>query len=242
MIRGIFTSATGMIMQQKKLDVIGNNIANDQTSGFKSDEVSLRSFDQEMIQRMSEDVQVGSMTYGVTSDGIKTDFSNGNYSQTNSATDIAIVGNGYFAVQDGNNGVKYTRDGGFTVDSAGYLALPSGERLLGTNGQPLKVSGDQFSLSSDGVVRNKSGAVGQIAVYQPTGQIVKRGDGFMQMTGASQIKGTLRQGFLEGSNVDIVTQMSQMMVATRSYQSNQQSFKTADQTLEKLVNQVGSMR
>lgn len=244
MIRGIFTSATGMITQQNKLDVVGNNVSNMNTVGYKSDGLELKPFDEELLSRMNENVAVGSTSIGATDAARYTDLSQGTYQQTNLTTDIAVNGSGFFAVQDSGGTVKYTRNGSFVVDDQGFLALNSGERLLGDNGRPVYVGGDKFTVSATGEVTTAGGAAGRISVYDSSDAngIVKRRDGFFDITALRRASGALKQGYTEGSNVDLVTSMTQMMSATRSFQANQQAYKATEETLDKLVSQVGSLR
>lgn len=243
MIRGMYSSATGMISQYQKINIMGNNLSNIDTTGFKRDEMTLRSFADEITDRMSEGAQIGSLSTGVAVNGVTTDYTQGSPEQTFRNGDLAIVGNGFFAVQDATGGVKYTRNGSFVVDAGGYLALPSGERLLGANGGPLEVGGDSFTVATDGTVSAGGRAVGTVALYQPqNGVIAKRTDGFFDITTPAAAGGSIRQGFLEGSNVDAVTEMTGMMEATRTFQSCQQSFQVGDETLDKLISSVGSIR
>lgn len=244
MIRGIFSSAAGMISQYKRIDVLGNNIANVNTPGFKDNDLAFTTFGEEIVSRMADDKNVGNLQY-VTLNGETTDFSSGTFKQTGLSSDIAINGNGFFAVQ-GAGGVKYTRDGEFSVDAQGFLALPTGERLLGANGTPLQVGTDKFSVAMDGTVTTATGNVGKIDVYMPrnaTAQnIVKRNDGFFNINGAVQANGSFRQGWLEDSNTDIVGNMTEMMESTRAFQGCQQAFQVSNDALEKTVTQIGSIK
>ena len=240
MLRGIYTAGTGMLTQQDRIDVLGNNLSNINTTGFKQDDMELDSFNAELVSRMADGSPVGASAFGVADGPIYTDFTPGNYEQTNQNTDLAILGGGFFPVQDAAGNLKYTRAGNFTVDAAGDLALPGGEVLLGSNGAPIRVGGYDFTVASDGTVTTAQGAVGQIAVYN--GMVAKRNDGFYNLAGPVAVQTQLRQGWLEGSNVNAVTQVTQMMDSTRSFQANQQAFKIADDTLAKLVNSVGSLK
>ena len=244
MIRGIFTSASGMISEQRRLDVIGSNVSNINTAGYKSDTLELKAFDQELTSRMGEGAAVGTTTIGTTPYARYTDLSQGTYQQTNLDTDLAVNGDGFFAVQDTSGTVKYTRDGSFVVDAQGCLSLNSGERLLGANGQPLYVGTDRFTVSPSGAVTVGGNAAGQIDLYASAaaGGVAKRDDGFFDLTGPQRAGGTLRQGWVEGSNVDLVTSVTEMMSATRSFQANQSAYKSTEETLDKLVNLVGTLR
>jgi flagellar basal-body rod protein FlgG len=235
-----------MITQYKKIDVLGNNISNINTDGFKRDDLSLKSFDEEITTRMTDDVPVGSLSDGVAVDIVSTDYTQGAMEQTGRNTDLGISGDGFFAVEasPGGGGVKYTRDGNFSVDPGGFLALSSGERLLDSNGSPVKVSGDSFTAASDGTLTVGGVNIGSISLYGPAGPngIAKRTDGFFDITAPTVSNGKIMQGFIEGSNVDAVDEMTGMMQATRSFQSCQQAFQVNSDTLDRLINQVGSLK
>lgn len=243
MIKGIYSSATGMIAQEQKINVIGSNIANSETDGYKRDVVSLRSFNEEVVRRMAEDVPVGTLSTGSTVDSVRADLTQGGIEPTGKATDLCISGSGFFAVAQGNGTVGYTRDGAFEIDAQGDLALSSGEKLLGGDGLPVHVGSDSFTVAVDGTVTAGGAAVGRIVLYdsQPVGGAVRQSNGFFALAAARPAAGTIRQGSLESSNVNVVDELTGMMAATRSFQSCQQAFKTADGTLEKLV-QAASLK
>ena len=244
MLRGIYSSATGMITQYKKIDVLGNNISNVNTDGFKRDELTLKSFDEEITDRMTDGVPIGSMTGGDAVNAVSTDFTQGDPEQTGRDTDLCVMGDGFFAVEDGQGGVKYTRDGNFNVDQNGYLELSSGERLLDENNQPLHVGGDSFAVSSDGTVTAGGSTLGKIGLTASAAAdgVRKRSDGFFDITSPTAAGGHILQGYVEDSNVAAVDEMTGLMAATRSFQASQQAFQVNDDTLDKLINQVGSIK
>jgi flagellar basal-body rod protein FlgG len=239
-----------MISEYKQIDVLGNNTANVDTAGFKADNLSVTTFGDEITKRMQDNVTLGDMPEGVTIGSESTDLSSGAYQQTNISTDLAINGNGFFAVESpSGGGVKYTRDGEFSVDSQGFLALPTGERLLDANGQQMNVGGDQISVAPDGTVTTATGAKEKIDIYDTQNDkqnVVKRTDGFFNITGATLVAqtavGSIKQGYIEESNTDMVSNMTQMMEATRVFQGCQQAFQVSDDTLDKLVTEVGTLK
>lgn len=245
MVRGIYSSAAGMITQSKKIDVLGNNISNVDTTGFKENNITLSDFGQEIATRTDDNTQVGTMPLCVVLGQESTDFSDGTLKSTGINTDLAISGNGLFAVTSPNGGgVKYTRGGDFSVDAQGYLALPSGERLLSQNGTALKVGSSNFNISSDGTVTLANGSTEKVNVYTAASvqNISKRKDGFYNITGATVANGQIKQGWLEDSNTDVVDDMTGLMESTRSFQGCQQAFQVSLQTLDKLVTQIGSLK
>lgn len=243
MIKGIYSSAAGMAAQEQKINVIGSNIANSQTDGFKRDAVSLRSFREEMVRRMAGDVPIGTLSTGSAVDSVRTDLTQGGIEPTGKTTDLSISGDGFFAVEQGDGTVQYTRNGAFEIDPQGDLALSSGEKLLGGDGLPVHVGSDAFTVAADGTVTVGGSAAGRIVLYdsQPTGGAVKNSSGFFSIAAPRPAAGTIRQGSLESSNVDVADELTGMMAATRSFQSCQQAFKTAEETVDKLV-QAASLK
>lgn len=239
MIRGIYASAAGMIAESKKIDVIGNNVSNMGTPGFKSDSVTLGTFGDELLRMMNDNVPVGNLPYGVTITAENTNLTEGSFKNTGDSTDLAIKGNGFFAVQDAAGAVKYTRDGDFQVDAQGYLATSDGSRLLGANG-PLYVSGNRFSVASDGTVTTQDGRTERISLYD--GQAQKRADGYFNVANPGAATGMLMQGYQELSNSDAVTEMTELMSSTRAFQGCQEAMSTINSTLDKLVNNIGSLK
>lgn len=233
-----------MEAQYRRINVLANNAANVNSPGYKSSDLSFSEFGQELVRRIDEN---GSPEVGTISDytGLSaenTDFSAGSYEQTGVSTDFAIDGEGFFAVQDAGGAAKYTRAGDFSVDTGGYLALPTGERLLGENGQPLHAGTDKITVAGDGTVTTAAGTAGKIALYTaPKGSVTRRDDGFFGLAGAVQAGGVLRQGWIEDSNTDVVGNMTGMMAATRSFQGCQQAFEISDDTYDKTV-QLGSLK
>lgn len=245
MVRGLYSAAAGMITQYKKIDVVGNNISNVNTSGYKENSIALTDFGTELARRSTDDQQVGTMPYCVVLGNESTDFTQGSLKSTGINTDLAIEGNGFFAVEaPSGGGVKYTRGGDFTVDGQGYLALPTGERLLSSDGTPLQVGGTNFSVAADGTVTRSNGSTAKLGLFSTADQnaIAKRTDGFYSITGATAVTGQIKQGWLEQSNTDVVENMTEMMSSTRSFQSCQQAFKISGDTIDKLVNEVGSIK
>lgn len=240
MVRGVFTSTSGMTAQEKRLDLLGNNIANVGTDGYKRSDVSLSTFENELAYRTTDLEGIGGVSEGVRAGGVTTDFSPGDLKPTGIATDLALSGPGFFAVENGAGGVKYTRDGDFTLDDGGFLALPSGERLLGEDGRPIDARGGNLAVSADGTVTAGGTFRGKLGLFD--GTAAPRRDGFYDLTGGQPAAATVRQGYVEGSNADMVGDMTGMMAATRAFQSCQQAYQVSSDTLERLVSSVGTLK
>ena len=131
MVKGLYTAFTGMVNEQKRLDVLSNNLANADTNGYKKEGTTSQTFADELAIRIKDTShygipkRLGTMSMGVHIGETYTDYSQGNYKITDNQTDFALDGNGFFAIsytdKAGNTSVKYTRDGAFIVNTQGYL-------------------------------------------------------------------------------------------------------------------------
>ena len=131
MVKGLYTAWTGMINEQNRLDILSNNLANADTNGYKKEGATSQTFADELAVKIKDTSyygmpqKLGGISMGVHIGETYTDYSQGNYKVTDGTTDFALDGNGFFAIEytdkQGNTSVKYTRDGAFTVNTAGYL-------------------------------------------------------------------------------------------------------------------------
>ncbi|MFW5873447.1 MAG: flagellar basal-body rod protein FlgF [Bacillota bacterium] len=247
MIRGLYSSATGMLANEVKMDSVSNNLANVDTTAFKRDRIIKETFPEMLLHKMEKGrrpVEVGSLNNGVAIDEKFTDFTQGGLRETSSQYDLAIEGDGFFAV-DTPDGVKYTRDGNFTVDQDGLIVNNSGYPLLGENGVLQTVPGEDISVDSDGVVYVNDLEVDTVQVvdFEDYTELNKVQENLYETDQEVQATDDYRlaQGYLEGSNIQIVNEMVSMIEATRHYETNQKAIQAADTTLEKAVNQVGKL-
>ena len=248
MIRGLYSSATGMLANEVKMNNISNNLANADTTAFKRDRIIKETFPDMLLHKMEQGrnpVEVGSLSNGVAIDEKFIDFSQGGLKETGSQYDLAIEGDGFFVV-DTPDGVRYTRDGNFTVNQEGLIVNNSGYPLLGENGVLQTIPGENVSIDSRGVVRVNELEVDSVQVvdFEDYTELNKVGDNLYETGQPVQATDDFRlvQGYLEGSNIQIVNEMVSMIEATRHYETNQKAIQAADSTLEKAVNQVGRVR
>ncbi|CAM3129336.1 flagellar hook-basal body protein [Sporolactobacillus spathodeae] len=268
MISGLYTAASGMIAEQRRQEILSNNLNNMDTPGYKQDNTKLRAFPEMLMQRIGGDTPVaniGDLPTGVYAEETVPDFSQGTLTDTGKKTDVALVTNQLpvnpttgaqegallFSVQTPAGAVRYTRDGHFTLNAAGQLTDDAGDKVLDTNGNPIRVNSEDIQVASDGTITNSaSGAqLGQIGVSYAanTNQLVKEGGGLYRLqngtlpsaTGQANVAYQLKQGSLEGSNVSPDETMTDMMGAYRSFEANQKVLLILDNTLDKAVNQVG---
>ncbi len=249
MIKGIYTSALGLIPLQKKLEVIANNLANVNTTAFKRDDA----FTNELISANTL-FRDGSAdpTQKDVSDQTYTDFSQGTLQQTNNPLDVALDGKGFFVVQT-QDGVRLTRDGSFTLSSDGVLQTRDGAPVLGTGG-PIRISDIQaiqqskLVIDRDGTVKAGNEVYGQLRVVAPPnyGQVSKAGANLYTLDSGASLQDapassvTVRQGYLEGSNVNPIDEMVAMIQLQQDFQAGQKAVTSQDGSLND-VNQVGQV-
>jgi flagellar basal-body rod protein FlgG len=255
MVRGLYTAYTGMANEQKRLDIVANNLANAATIGYKEESVTNQSFHDLLTIKIKDASEaynnrpIGNMNLGVKMGESYTDFGQGSLRQTSNTYDLALEGNGFFtlAVTDkaGNVSTQYTRNGSFTMTKDGHIVDGNGNRLMGTGGE-IVIPGDAGE-----VVIDPTGTIYADGVYVDTLQIsdfedynylIKSGDTMFQaLDGATEKSGNaaVNQGYTEQSNVNVVSEMVEMISITRAYEANQKIIQSVDKTLDLAANSVG---
>lgn len=264
-LRGLYTAAFGMKQNQVRQDVAANNIANSETTGYKGDAVVARPFPEVMLQNMDDNglgepkvQKLGPLPLGVETEGPYTDFSQGVSVETGRDLDFYIEGRGFFPIRyfDGiSESIKYTRDGSFSLDSDGNVVTSEGGHLLvrdAETGQtvPMKLDGDEITIDGNGniLVDNVKKYSFIINDFDDYSNIEKYGKNMYSIrdgSGAAVFDADgsrVVQGSLEQSNVDMTSEITNMISNFRNYQANQRVLKAIDETLDKTVNQVGSVK
>jgi flagellar basal-body rod protein FlgG len=249
MLRSLYIAGTGMLVQRKKMDVLTNNIANVETTGYKTDTLLSRSFKDILIERMNDPAvinisnSVGPLNTGVHIDEVVVNFTQGNMEETERLTDLAIDGPGFFTVAT-QDGERYTRDGSFGINNEGYLVTADGYYVQGAGGA-INVGLGGFAVDAQGNITVDGTSAGQLKIvnFEDLTGLRKTGNNlYANYTGQAVLQtelGTVRQGSLEASNVDITRQMVDMMEISRTYELNQRMVKMIDESLGKTVNEVG---
>lgn len=264
MIRSLYTSVSGLITQEAKQNVITNNLANANTVGFKSDNLSVKKFNDVLIQNYDKSINgkrarniIGSISMGSEIDGTETSFTQGMVEATDKWSDFSIDGRGFFSVNRVVNGVQntyYSRDGHFHVNSQGLLVNDSGDSVtayrVGANGQqlgnaePIYVGASEIKLASDGTfMLNNENYRFNTVDFQDYNTLKKVGDNLY--TGNNLIISRevgVKQNSLEKSNVNVINEMVNMMTVMRNFESNQKMIQAIDETLGKTVNEVGTVK
>ena len=277
MFKGFYTAASGMIAQQRRTEMLTNNMANANTPGYKADQSSVRSFPEMLLSRLDYETipvdkkltgnsltPMGGLHTGVYVQETNPLFSQGDMKQTDLKTDIALVngnlpinqetglpGSVFFTVQNGDGDLRYTRNGNFTLDGQGFLTTSSGNYVLNENNQPIQLESDQFVVSENGAVLENNVEVARLGVAysdDPSGQMVKEGDGLFRANGAlanayneNNVGFAFKQGYTESSNVDEGQTMTEMLATYRSFEANQKVLQAYDQSMGKAVNEVGKI-
>lgn len=252
MLRGLYTSASGMLAQMARQAIVTNNINNATTSGFKQELTSQGLFWQMLLDRVQRADRPAADTAAaipigpaITTAGAlraTTDHTQGGLTDTGGELDLALTGPGFFAVQT-PTGVQLTRDGSFARDAQGRLVAADGALVLGVGG-PLTLPDGPVAIAADGTITVGDQAVGQLQLLEaPPEQLTRAGQNrFALLAGAAPVPATnaaVNQGFLERSNVDITRAVTDMMSAARAYEANQRLIQLQDELLGKAVNEVG---
>ncbi len=255
MIRSLYTAVSGMIATENKQNTVVNNMTNANTIGYKADNLVTKSFDDVLIQNQQKTGdstyktrKIGKMSLGVAIDGVVTRFDQGDLKQTDIKSNFAINGSGFFAIQTAD-GVKYTRDGQFSVNNQGYLVNSSGDFVLGINNNtgalgPINVGNSDYVLDANNNIVINGVATQKIAIadFADYTQLEKVGDNYYEIDeNPTFIQGDVRQGFLETSNVNILNEMVDMISVMRNFETNQKFVGMIDETLDKAANQIGKV-
>lgn len=253
MVRGLYTAWTGMYNEQKRLDVIANNIANAATTGYKQEGVTSQSFDNMLGIKVRDysaksDEVIGTMSLGVKVGEVYTNHKQGSLRPTGNTYDLALDGSGFFTVkvtdENGVDHIRYTRAGNYTITKDGYVTDADGNRLQSEAGDLIVPTDAEIVFDTDGTVYANGELIDKVTItdFEDYDYLKKFADTMYEpVDGATQKEATaaLRQGFLEQSNVNVVQEMTQMIAITRAYEANQKIVQAMDSTLDQAVNSVG---
>jgi flagellar basal-body rod protein FlgG len=227
----LYVAAAGMAAEQVRQDMIANDLANTQTAGYKPDRAVQADFSEVLLSSRQDGSAVGPVGQGPAITDRYTDLDPDPIHDSDHPLDMAIQGEGYFAVRT-QQGIRYTRDGEFSAAADGTLVDAQGDPVLSPTDGTIRVG-------AGGIV--DPGAVGVFALDDP----VKAGDDLF--TGRLDparpaARGVVRTGALEASGVDAAKAMVDMITSLRAYESGQKVIQTIDTTLGKAAGTVGSIR
>ncbi len=248
MYGAIYTAASGALAQEKRLTVLANNISNINTAGFKKDISVFKVLDANgdttvnPIAEGNSPVEANAPLY--LQYRTATDFSPGPVKKTDNPFDLAQEGNGFFCVQT-PEGMRYTRNGHFTLDPQGLLVTRDGYTVIGDGGE-ISIDGQNFAVDIQGNISVDGAQVDKLRVVEFADPLVlkKVGDTLFATTDPDAIPDSpelikVRQGYLELSNVDPVRMMTEMIEVLRGYESYQKAIRALDDASAKSINEVG---
>lgn len=249
MSRGFYTLTSGMLTQQRKIDISGNNIANMNTAGYKKEQAIAGNFGSLLITKykqngINEEFQaLGNVSVIRTITENNTIHSQGTLEETGNMTDFAIMGSGFFAV-DNNGQILYTRNGGFNIDEEGYLILEGAGRVQGEFGD-IFIGGDKFGFAEDGSIIVDDEVVDNIAVYDflDYNGLNKYGEGMFISDAEPDLVDypIIKNQTIERSNVNITEELTGIMSSQRALQTAAQALKIYDMINDKAVNEIGKI-
>lgn len=220
---GSYAAALGSIEQMKRLEVIGNNLANVSTPGFKREDVRFVDFIYEETRAIMDQ---------------------GNIKVTSQPLDVALVGEGFFKVQ-GKDGIFYTRAGNFMLNASGQLCLPDGTLVLGKSGRPIVLKDHDVIIDEKGRIIENESVVDQLAVVSFDKSIrmervgfnlFKPSDGNVQEREAKDT--VVKQGSLEEANFNVVEEMTRMIDTMRSFEAYEKLYQTLHEEDRQLIRRV----
>lgn len=260
MVRGLYTAWTGLRNEEKRMDVVTNNMANADTTGFKKVDVTSQSFASQLAVKINDETVgpnvargIGNVTLGVKIGETYFDMSQGNFKETGDLYNFALSGNGFFTIsmtdKTGVEHIRYTRDGDFTVTKDGYLVTKDGDSVLGEDGNPIQIPGaatSEINVNELGEIYVGDNYITtfRLVDFESYDALSSYGENMYEaVEGAvmTEADATVTQGYLEMSNINMVTEMVDMIAVTRAYETNQKMIQTIDDTLNKAVNDIGKL-
>ena len=252
MVKGLYTAYSGLTVQQKRLDVVSNNLANATTTGYKKEGLTTQSFkDVYGIKVKDETVgyinqNIGTLNLGAKIGESFRSWDQGSLKNTESSYDFALAGDGFFSIsftnKAGETSTLYTRDGSFQMNSEGYLVTKDGDYVLGESGDPIVLPTDISKLTVDSTGRIY--ADGQyvdtfgIVDFEDYNYIEAYGENLYRAVDGATFKdstASVNQGYLETSNINVVSEMVDMINIAREFESNQKIVNSIDEMLGKMV-------
>lgn len=225
MISGIYKLIDGSLVHKLRFETISNNLANQNTTGFKKDIISFN--------------QTLSMNYFS-----ETDFAPGPVRYTGNDLDVALEGRGFFKIQT-PQGIRYTRDGAFSLNAEGLLVTRTGDAVLGQNG-PINISGGKVIIQNDGQVLVENQSVDKLMVvdFEQPEFLKKEGGSYYKNQAEDSALPTagyasVKQNYLESSNVNPTEEMIKMLEAFRAFESAQKAISTIDEITSRMINDQG---
>lgn len=251
MVRGLYTAYTGMVNSQKRMDVVSNNLANATTTGYKKEGLTTQSFDEMYALKIKDltvghlNENIGSLSLGAKIGESYRDWSQGSFVSTESNYDFALSGKGFFNIsftnKAGETSTMYSRDGAFQMNQEGYLVTKDGDFVLGESG-PIQLPTDiqKLEVQPTGEIYADGVYVDTFALtdFEDYNYLEAYGENlYHTVDGATQTDctATVNQGYTEASNINVVSEMIEMIGIAREYESGQKVINAVDEMLGKMV-------
>lgn len=250
MQRGFYTAASGILTNERTINVLTNNMVNAKTPGFRASRVVTTTFDQELLTRI-EGLNTGRIGTGSIMrrvEDVLVDYSPTSLEQTDSPYDMALDGLGYFNIQDGEGNQYLTRNGAFELDAQNRLALTAGGLVLGEKGI-IQLTTSDFTVETDGTIYDAEGEIVDrlLLTIPPEGtQIEEQRNGMytvpdMALNVPVDATTQVIQGYLERNNIDINQEYTRVMEAQRAFQSCSTALQIIDRIDQKSAQQIAAL-
>jgi flagellar basal-body rod protein FlgF len=245
--REIYPAMSGGMRALRSLEVLSNNLANVNTTGFKRDTPVFKLHSPAAADNYGKNTAEARLAAAWSSlDSDATDFTQGSLKTTGNTMDFALNGEGFFALQNNDGEVFLSRDGGFGVDKEGYIASRSGHRVLGADNQPIKIPAGDPVVDDSGVIRVNGRAVGTLGVFDVADRsgLAKMGGNMWTNSAGDPLApagAQVRQFHLEGSNVEPIRALTELIAVTRYYEAFKNTLNTSNELDQQLNAQVGKI-
>ena len=256
MLKGLYTAYTAMVNEQHRLDTMTNNLANASTVGFKKEGATSESFKDVLTVKIKDASagHIGPELIGRNNPGVKigenyTGYTQGSFRITDNTYDLALSGDGFFAIEftnkAGETSTMYTRAGQFTLTREGYLVTEDGDYVLDNQSRRIRLNTLLDSkIDENGTIYQNDVAVARIGLtdFEDYNYLEKYGETYYRpIEGArtTQANAEINSGYLEMSNVQVVSEMVNLIAITRNYESSQKIIQTYDGSLEIAATQLG---
>ena len=250
MFKGFYNLTSGMLTQERHLNIVGNNLVNISTAGFKEQRYTATTFDDVMYSRVGNKrkdyTDIGRLSYKRVTSEITTTFDQGIPEPTDLPLDFAIYGDGFFAVQNDDGEIRYTRSGSFSLDVSGCICFPGIGHVLSAEGQRIIPGTDNIEVDghgniTDAVTGESYGRLG-VFTFEDLSQLERDDQGMFIGEGAQAEEAPeIFWGYLERSNSDMVRQMTELLTCQRALQSAASVSKIYSDLVDKVANNIGSM-
>lgn len=255
MIKGLYTAASGMMVQMSRQDAIANNLANTDTSGYKKQTAVSQAFPDMLMSRLNDlspakpdkaSAKIGKIGTGASIAEITTDFSGGLLYPTENSTDIAIQNPEGYLVVDTAQGEKYTRNGALKVNLDGLLTDSAGNPVLGMSDDYIYIGGGEFAIDRRGNIMVDGEEIDTLKIvgFANPEQMERQGDNLYSSTNAAAEEYVdnpeIIQGYIEKSNVNAIKEMVELVTVVRSYEAMQKLVQSEDEAVGIAIEKVGS--